>query len=286
MSKPYISNYDKYPEVRVSDARDGCEMGWEAVGRRLKASVRPGRFVICVECYPGCFEKEIEKQLVSALKPQLVLRAEECYLPESAIQSLCARDLGDDPVFAFMGKYELSEFLDERELAKQRGRLQQATGLVLVISTGATLLAEEWDLLIYCDMARWEIQQRQRSGEVTNLGLQNFAERPQAKYKRAYFVDWRVADRLKKDLIPRIDFLLDTNQRDQPKMITGAQHLQGLQSAAHRPFRVVPFFDPGPWGGQWMKEVCDLPREAENYAWCLIACRKKTVFCSPSARSR
>ena len=111
------------PSVRVSDSRDGCEMGWDAIGRRLKASVQPGRFVICVECYPGCFEKEIEKQLVSALKPQIVLRAEECYLPESAIQSLCARDLGDDPVFAFMGKYELSEFLDERELAKQRDPL-------------------------------------------------------------------------------------------------------------------------------------------------------------------
>jgi mannose-6-phosphate isomerase class I len=51
-------------------------------------------------------------------------------------------------------------------------------------------------------------------------------------------------------------------------MITGRQHLQGLKNAAHRPFRVVPFFDPGPWGGQWMKEVCDLPRDAENYAWC------------------
>ena len=268
MSKPYISNYDKYPLVRVSDSRDGCEMGWDAIGRRLKASVRPERFVICVECYPGCFEKDIERQLVSALKFQVVLRAEECYLPESAIQSLCARDLGDDPVFAFMGKYELSEFLDERELAKQRSRLQQASGLVLVIGTGATLLAEQWDLLIYCDMARWEIQQRQRAGEITNLGLQNASERAQVKYKRAYFVDWRVADRLKKNLIPKIDFLLDTNRRDHPKMITGAQHLLGLKNAVHRPFRVVPFFDPGPWGGQWMKEVCDLPREAENYAWC------------------
>jgi len=268
MSKPYISNYDKYPLVSVSDSRDGCETGWDAIGRRLKASVRPGRFVICVECYPGCFEKDIEKQLVSALQPQIVLRAEECYLPESAIQSLCARDLGDDPVFAFMGKYELSEFLDERELAKQRSRLRPASGTVLVIGTGATLLAEQWDLLVYCDMARWEIQQRQRAGEVTNLGLRNCTERPQAKYKRAYFVDWRAADRLKKDLIPGIDFLLDTNRRDQPKVITGTQHLRGLKNAARRPFRVVPFFDPGPWGGQWMKEVCDLPREAENYAWC------------------
>ena len=268
MSKPHISNYDKYPLVRVSDSRDGCETGWDAIGRLLKASVRPGRFVICVECYPGCFEKEIEKQLVSALKPQIVLRAEECYLPESTIQSLCARDLGDDPVFAFMGKYELSEFLDERELVKQRSRSRQASGLVVVIGTGATLLAEQWDLLVYCDMARWEIQQRQRAGEITNLGLQNCTERAQAKYKRAYFVDWRVANRLKKHLIPQIDFLLDTNQRDLPKMIPGTLHLQGLKNAAHRPFRVVPFFDPGPWGGQWMKEVCDLPRDTENYAWC------------------
>src|ERR1019366_9080860 len=196
MSKPYISNYDKYPLVRVSDSRDGCETGWDAIGQRLKASVRPGRFVICVECYPGCFEKEIEKHLVSALQPQLVLRAEECYLPESAIRSLCAGDLGDDPVFAFMGKYELSEFMDEREVAKRRLSLSEAGSLVLVIGTGATLVAETWDLLVYCDMARWEIQQRQRAGKIANLGLQNCAERASLKYKRAYFLDWRVADRL------------------------------------------------------------------------------------------
>src|SRR5271170_5646191 len=136
MSKSYISNYDKYPVVQVSDTRDGCETGWQAIARRLKASVRTGRFVVCVECYPGCFEKEIEKELVGALNPETILRAKDCYLPESAIESLCARDLGEDPVFAFMGKYEVSEFLDEHKRAEQRRRLSQASGLVLVIGTG------------------------------------------------------------------------------------------------------------------------------------------------------
>ena len=28
---------------------------------------------------------------------------------------------------------------------------------------------------------------------------------------------------------------------------------------------VVPFFDPGPWGGQWMKDVCDLERTIVYY---------------------
>jgi mannose-6-phosphate isomerase class I len=30
----------------------------------------------------------------------------------------------------------------------------------------------------------------------------------------------------------------------------------------------VPFFDPGVWGGQWMKEVCSLDPSEINYAWC------------------
>ncbi len=266
MSKPYISNYDKFPVVPVSGHR--CEAGWAAISQRLRSQIRPGRFVLCVECYPGCFEDQIETELVSALQPQLVVRARDCYLPETAIKSLTARDLGDDPVFAFMNNYELSEFLDERKLGQKRDRMRGASGPVLVIGAGATLLAQEWDLLLYCDMARWELQQRQRAGKIGNLGLSNLEERASLKYKRAFFVDWRAADRLKKSLLPKIDFLLDTNDADDPKLITGAQLAAGLKIAASRPFRVVPFFDPGPWGGQWMKEVCDLPRDVENYAWC------------------
>ena len=264
----HMSNYDKHPVVPVSNSRDGCLVGWQAIADRIRSKIEPGRYIVCVECYPGCFEDTIERELVRALRPSLTLHASECYLPENAILSLCEHDLGDDPVFGFMNHYVLAEFLDERKVAGQKQCLSKATGLVLVVGTGASLVAETWDLLVYCDMARWEIQQRQRAGEVANLGLTNCAERPALKYKRAFFVDWRAADRLKKSLLPKLDFLLDTNQHDSPKMIIGDDLRRGLQIAATQPFRVVPFFDPGPWGGQWMKEVCDLPRDAENYAWC------------------
>ena len=266
MSRPYVSNYDKFPVVPVSDAR--CAVGWNEIAVHLKDQIRPGRFIVCVECYPGCDISDIEANLARALRPQAILCVEDCYLPEDAITALTARDLGDDPVFGFMSNYELSEFLDESKLREKRGELESAHGLVLVMGTGAALLAETWDLLVYCDLARWEIQQRQRAGKIGNLGLHNLDDRPALRYKRAFFVDWRAADRHKKRLFSRIDFLLDTNQHDTPKMISGTQHAEGLRRAATRPFRVVPFFDPGPWGGQWMKDVCDLPREVENYAWC------------------
>ena len=64
------------------------------------------------------------------------------------------------------------------------------------------------------------------------------------------------------------DFFLDTNAPREPKLADGTAVRRGLRHAVTRPFRVVPLFDPGPWGGQWMKEVCDLDRSAPNYAWC------------------
>jgi hypothetical protein len=43
---------------------------------------------------------------------------------------------------------------------------------------------------------------------------------------------------------------------------------RGLALTSQRPFRIVPYFDPGVWGGHWMEEVCDLPRDRPNHAWC------------------
>ncbi|MCR5891006.1 class I mannose-6-phosphate isomerase [Hymenobacter sp. J193] len=143
-----------------------------------------------------------------------------------------------------------------------------ADQLVVVVGTGATLVCPAPTLVVYADLARWEIQRRQRRGEIANLGSSNFSEKASLKYKRAFFVDWRAADRLKKQVLPRADFLLDTNDPAVPKLISGADLRAGLAAAVRRPFRVVPFFDPGPWGGQWMREVCDLPDGPSNYAWC------------------
>jgi mannose-6-phosphate isomerase class I len=50
-------------------------------------------------------------------------------------------------------------------------------------------------------------------------------------------------------------------------MVNSAAIKDALVQTIKRPFRVVPFFDPGPWGGQWLKEVIDLDRSAQNFAW-------------------
>jgi mannose-6-phosphate isomerase class I len=202
------------------------------------------------------------------LHPSVIMLAEDCFRPAEAVERMLAKQLTDDPVFGWMDSVTLDDFLDPCRVEQARCALRESDGLVIVLGSGATRIAGEWDLLIYCSVARWEIQQRQRRREIGNLGADNRNESPQAQYKRGYFVDWRAADRLKGELYDRIDFLIDANDPCSLKMISGAAYRHGLERAVRRPFRLVPFFDPGPWGGEWMRRTFDLPQDAPNYAWC------------------
>jgi len=265
-------NYEKFPVVPVSPTADACAVGWDAIGARLRAAVErlaTPRVNVAVECYPGVLHDEILPALERQLRPSLVIRMEEAMLPSEQIDAIVRDDVTDDPVFGYLTRRRLEEFFDPGKLATMRSRLDAAPdgGVVLLYGVGASLLGDD-DLLVYADLARWEAQLRFRRDQIPNLGAHNQSLKWSLQYKRAFFVDWRVADRQKKELLGAISFLLDTNVPGEPKLIAGDVFRDSLRQTARRPFRVVPFFDPAPWGGQWMKEVCDLDRAATNYGWC------------------
>ncbi|MBI5382846.1 MAG: class I mannose-6-phosphate isomerase [Opitutae bacterium] len=269
MRKP---NYDKFPYVAVPGGEDACVAGWDAIATRLRQAVTARaqlKTVLAVECYPGVDEARVLTELRTRLRPSLTLTARDALLPAAEIDALVAPFLGgNDPVFGFLCGLNLPQFFSpDRVRAGRQAVADHASGLVLVVGCGASLLADA-DVLVYADLARWEAQLRFRRNESANLGVANHTAPASLQYKRAFFVDWRVADRWKRPLIARWDFVLDTHQPATPQLVEGAAVRRGLQHAAARPFRVVPFFDPAPWGGQWMKEFCDLDRSAKNYGWC------------------
>ena len=102
---------------------------------------------------------------------------------------------------------------------------------------------------------------------MPNFKQNNQKEDPLRKIKRGYFVEWRIADKRKMQIFEQVDWFLDSNRVGAPKMVSGDALREGLRQIAKQPFRLVPYFDPGVWGGQWMKEVCDLPQDEPNYAW-------------------
>ncbi len=267
-------NYDKFPSVAVPAPHDSSlRTGWDAIAAELRTGIaRLGRkrTVVAVECYPGVHADDISRELAARLAPALLLDTAAWFKSPAEIDALLKPYLGgDDPVFGYLSTREEMEDLMVPDLrTRAANALAAATGIVLVVGAGAAAAFPEADLLVYADMPRWEGQLRQRRNEVSNLGIQNRDLKGSLKYKRSFFADWRIADRLKRRTMVRWDWLLDTTSPALPKLCTGAAHLAGLAQATRQPFRVVPFFDPGPWGGQWMKEVCQLDPSAPNYAWC------------------
>lgn len=264
-------SYDKHPFVAVPGGEADCVQGWSDISVRLQQAVArraAARTVLVVESYPGVDEVMVQRELQTRLTPAVTLGAAEGLRSPTEIELLVKPFLGgDDPVFGFLCGLTLPDFFAPDKIERMRSLVAEVrSGLILVVGCGASLIATP-DILVYADLARWEAQLRFRRQQTGNLGADNLTHAASEKYKRAFFVDWRVADRWKRPLMAKWDFVLDTNQPDEPKLAEGAAVRRGLATAVSQPFRVVPFFDPAPWGGQLLKEVCDLDRAAPNYGW-------------------
>ena len=268
------SNYDKQPCTHI-DGKIVC--GWDNIIKTL-SEAWVDEPVWAIDLYPGTYEEDIINAF--AKTGRKIINTRDLMRPEEEIRQLTERFMTDDVLFGYMSNVRLEEYWNDpiqtfpREGFRSLPLGGDGEGLEsIIIGTGAASflpLKGAGGAIVYADMARWEIQQRFRKHEVKALGIDNHEDSPSVQYKRGYFNDWNIIDHYKDELMQegRIQFWLDTNRRDEPKMITDAQMRQGLERTAHKPFRVVPFFDPAPWGGQWMKEVCDLPREEVNYGWC------------------
>lgn len=261
------SNYDKNPKIGIRGFENECVSGTESVQKALSA-VASDNSTVVVELYQGVYEEEIIRLLMKAWPGAVFFDSASAMKSPAEIDAMLYDDITDDELFGFMTRKNIDCYFDESKVVQMRDSIRTCGGLKVVFGVGAAYVCPEMDVLIYADMARWEIQQRFRRGEVSNVGVNNAGERPGLQYKRALFTDWRILDRHKRTLMRKWDYVLDTNIAGMPKLCSGGAVRRGLETAASRPFRLVPYFDAGPWGGQWMKEVCDLDRSSKNYAWC------------------
>jgi mannose-6-phosphate isomerase class I len=276
MIRKYLNNPSKFsnqPFVEVKNENYRVETGWEAICAKLNHEIdtlQGSKKIVVVETYQGVIHEELLPELNNGLNHTRFIRAEDYMLPEEEIKKLVFPDVTNDRIFGFLTRLTIDAFFDPAKVKAIQNEIDAAEeGVIVVYGSGAALLYPNPDLLVYADMARWEIQLRMRQHLVDNIGVKN-RNTPDwmLLYKQGFFVDWRVCDRLKKQLFDKWDFVLDTNKAGSPKLVSGKAVMEGLKAAANRPFSVVPFFDPGPWGGQWMKEVCNLDPSPANYAWC------------------
>lgn len=260
------SNFNKYPSIKIQN-HSLCK-GWDFIWKKINNIINYDETkTIVVECYQGIHYDEIEAG-IRALNFDNFFEAKMAYKSEQEIREMTWPDVTDDRVFGFITRLRMADYFESSKLEEIKSQINATTGTTIIFGFGASLLVENPDLLIYADMPRWEIQKRMRRNEVDNIGITNHDDDFAEQYKRAFFVDWRICDHLKQQLYSRIDFIIDSTIAGMPKMISGDSFRYAIRQASLQPVMLAPFFDPGPWGGQWMKEVCNLDKKQQNFAWC------------------
>lgn len=258
-----MGHYNKYPKIKVRDYENECILGYKNILEVIQQNMI-GKKVLVVDTYPGVDDQEVISEF-KKLDYQLFINMEDIFKNELAINEQMKYHLTDDRVFGKMYFGEVIDFIDEDKLQKAKEDVKNSDGLIIVYGFSASLVTHG-DLLVYLDLSRWEIQLRYRRG-MGNYHCLNNDEDILRKYKRAFFIEWRIADKHKISIFEDVDFFIDTHKSNCPKMVRGLALRDALKQTTRQPFRTVPYFDPGVWGGQWMKEVCDLDKSQENYAW-------------------
>ena len=266
MCEEKIGRYVMFPRVDVCCPDARVYEGAGAIARALGDACVTGKCVLSIECYPGVDQQELLDGL-AALHPALVIHSDGLAFEPEKLDAALERDLlPQDPVFGIMTVRRLRDFFYEAKIEEARQRIDAvAEGLVLVYGVGATLV-HPGDVQVVADITRWEIQLRYRRG-MTNWRTAQTDLPKLKKYKRGFFAEWRWADREKDHLLNTMDFYLDMTTQGSPAMVDGAAYREALRQTTQRPFRMVPYFDPGVWGGNWMKDHFELPENGSNYAW-------------------
>lgn len=218
-----MSTYDLAPEVKIHQF-DGAWAGYKDIAGELLTAIQKKNnehIIVAIECYPGTRNEEIVAELLPLLPVEKAVFADEWALNNEEVTNKVQSHLTDDRVFGIMSHYEVSDFYPAEKLAEIQAEISASKGLVVIYGTGATVIAPNPDILIYADLARWEIQCRYRRENKPNWKADNANEDALRKFKRGYFFEWRMADRQKKKLYQQIDFLLDTNKKMNQKWYAG-----------------------------------------------------------------
>ncbi len=262
VEKQRMEGYDIYPSYDLGSGKIFCDYN------SLARSIANCRQVI-IDGYVGVDYDGFSQALSAALETLGITpvwwRADAALLSCEQIDCKIAPYLGgDDPIFGFRTSLRLADFFDTEKLAAIKP--DPAAGMNILIGTGAALAGWE-GTLIYIDIPKNEIQFRARGGGITNLGAAT-SDAPKKMYKRFYFVDWVVLNRHKKELLSGVDIFVDGQRETQITWIYGADLRDGLTQLSQSCFRVRPWFEPGAWGGQWIREhIHALPHNVPNYAW-------------------
>jgi mannose-6-phosphate isomerase class I len=265
--------YNPFPVFKLTSG--SIYKGFESLARRITEHRVQRVTVISIEGYHGVDWEPLIGNLgseVEKLKTEVVSYGiHSCLKSKNVIDGYVEPFLGgDDPLFGRRFPQGIDIFFDPLKLDALRTEisvLKDSDGnrIVIIWGPGASLI-EMYDFLWYIDIPKDSIQHRARNGGLKAIGGTDklpFGE----FYKRSYFVDWPALNRKKLQLLPSVDVFIDGQKSERPVWMGGENFRNTVREVSENPFRVRPWFLPGPWGGKFIQGHMGLDPDQPNYAW-------------------
>lgn len=256
---------NKEPFIEVNHSGPACWEGWEAIGTELNGAIKAlnkHRVVIAVDCFQGTYTDINLNALKEALSPDASCQTKDIYRSEREIRDMVSKDLNKKTGAATVSTHDIEDYFDPEKLEAIRtnmGLIQE--GIILIHGTGASKVLTA-DLTIFSDISRWEIFQRFRRNDISNLGVNNKTDHFDHQYRWGYFIDWRICDKIKKQLISNCHYFMETNNWQKPKLANGDVMRAGFDQATRQPLFMAPFFDPELWDQQSINDL-----KQEDFEW-------------------
>jgi len=258
---PDHAGYNIYPVYNIGDGR--IHDDYDSLAGWIKSQGD-----VIIDGYTGIFWDVIKNELTKCFEQSSVsvrwINAADFLKKEEEIASLVSPFLGaDDSVWGTKCLLDIRDLFDPA-LGEQLPDAKY--DINILYGTGAAIA--DWGTpVVYIDLPKNELQFRMRAGAIKNLGTNELVE-PFRMYKRYYFVDWVLCNAHKKKLIERVGVVADGQRPAGISWVKKEHLLEGLASMSASVIRVRPWFEPGAWGGQWIKENVDgLNKDIVNYAW-------------------
>ncbi|MGN7205212.1 class I mannose-6-phosphate isomerase [Pedobacter sp. SAFR-022] len=264
LDKPHNvkDGYNIYPSADLG--RDKIFSGYESLTKWIVDQQN-----VLIDGYVGVFWDKVQEAINSCLNAQgrraNWIKTEDFLKSSAEIDSMIAPFLGvEDAVWG--SKCTLS-LPDLYQIEALKAQLPDHTAEVNIIIGPAAALAN-WDAaILYIDLPKNEFQFRMRAGAVNNLGATQFVQ-PFQMYKRAFFVDWVLLNEHKKSILNKMNVVADGQWPDTINWMYQSDLASALDQLSQSVIRARPWFEPGAWGGQWIKErISGLNTDVVNYAW-------------------
>lgn len=258
-------NYDKAPCVEVTKQKDDVLVGNNKLAELIHNQIQQGNKIFVYDLYPGV-DKEGLLSFLKGMDHKLLIDTDDYKRSEEDLHIRYDKNITDDRVFGYMVEDRLEQCFCSAKMAEGKKAIEEHAGeVIFVVGVGASLFAKG-DIHYYFDITRWEIQLRFRAGS-SNWMFHNAAAPILTKYKIGFFVEWRLADLHKEEQFAAVDYWVDANVMNEPRIINRESFMAAFRMVAKEPFRMEPYFDKSIWGGQWMKNMFDLDQQNENYGW-------------------